>query len=735
MYKFKVFLTIFIIVLPVICFAEIKDICGTQEALERMQRGEKLLRPPNGPLYIYTPHFIIHFDTTGQHACSWTYAESIATFAEFSWAKQVGGLGYAAPPPDNGGPDALYDIYIRDINHYGINYLDSPYPIPYSAGYSSYIVLDNVIPDTFVLAIVSHEFNHACQDRYKGWSAADEIWWYENCASWMSVSCCHDFNMIISFYYFIYYYPNPLDVPNLNITTADGSYEYAGFLWPSFLHEYYSISSLRLMWERYGNFPDENPGAIIDTILRYYDSDLNQALTRYAVWRYFTGARADTINYFKESHLWPTSYVDPTQRHQGPGSGNQGTRNLYGPGGTSYIEFYTTPDYLLKNTFDFTNPSTNKTASCIGYGPVTQNKTYLMDSSDCWSVLPTISHDTFVFVPVNLTYGTSSGYNYSATAISSNPTLTQDPELQVCSIISPRGQISPYSSVTPRSIRQNNGTSAIDSTWVSFYIGDQYSDSRILGPLEPGQVDTISFTNWTAKERNAYGVGCIAGGPYDVNRTNNYCTTSVFVPLIDFEVLEILAPRGVVTQNVATTPRVLLRNNSTSGNNVIATLTIASYTDTRILYLGPGQSGELSFNDFTPTQLGMCTTRCYNTIPDQRPCNDIILGEILVVASSSINENNNIVKLPFNFNITPNPARTYFTICLPEILPLCFTQGQNDKYEIKIFDVTGKLLKVTEEVKSAQVHKQEVRISLKGINPGIYFLQLGKEVKKFLVVK
>jgi hypothetical protein len=28
-----------------------------------------------------------------------------------------------------------------------------------------------------------------------------------------------------------------------------------------------------------------------------------------------------------------------------------------------------------------------------------------------------------------------------------------------------------------------------------------------------------------------------------------------------------------------------------------------------------------------------------------------------------------------------------------------------------------------------------VKISLKGINPGIYFLRLGKETKKFLVVK
>jgi len=40
-----------------------------------------------------------------------------------------------------------------------------------------------------------------------------------------------------------------------------------------------------------------------------------------------------------------------------------------------------------------------------------------------------------------------------------------------------------------------------------------------------------------------------------------------------------------------------------------------------------------------------------------------------------------------------------------------------------------------EELASKVSHKQEVTISLKGINPGIYFLKLGKETKKFLVVK
>ncbi|MDH5187131.1 MAG: T9SS type A sorting domain-containing protein, partial [candidate division WOR-3 bacterium] len=76
--------------------------------------------------------------------------------------------------------------------------------------------------------------------------------------------------------------------------------------------------------------------------------------------------------------------------------------------------------------------------------------------------------------------------------------------------------------------------------------------------------------------------------------------------------------------------------------------------------------------------------------------------------------------------IYPNPARSFLTIRLPQTA---------DRQNLKIFDVSGKLIKVVDKVTSAQVHKQEVRISLKGINPGIYFLQLETEIKKFLIVR
>jgi hypothetical protein len=93
-------------------------------------------------------------------------------------------------------------------------------------------------------------------------------------------------------------------------------------------------------------------------------------------------------------------------------------------------------------------------------------------------------------------------------------------------------------------------------------------------------------------------------------------------------------------------------------------------------------------------------------------------------------EEDEIASLPLamtkGVEIHPNPAKSYLAVRLPLSV---------DRQELKIFDVSGKLVKEEDKVTSAQSHKQEVRISLKGISPGIYFLRLGKDTKKFLVVK
>jgi hypothetical protein len=92
----------------------------------------------------------------------------------------------------------------------------------------------------------------------------------------------------------------------------------------------------------------------------------------------------------------------------------------------------------------------------------------------------------------------------------------------------------------------------------------------------------------------------------------------------------------------------------------------------------------------------------------------------------AITEKSNQLKAKILFGIYPNPARTYLAVHLPQTA---------DRQILKIFDVSGKLIKEIASVSPRNDRIGEAKISLKGINPGIYFLRFGTEIKKFLVVK
>jgi len=74
-----------------------------------------------------------------------------------------------------------------------------------------------------------------------------------------------------------------------------------------------------------------------------------------------------------------------------------------------------------------------------------------------------------------------------------------------------------------------------------------------------------------------------------------------------------------------------------------------------------------------------------------------------------------------SLEVYPNPAKSVLRVRVPVSVKT-----------IKIFDVSGKLIK---EVTTASPRNDEVKVSLNGINPGIFFLRLGTEIKKFLVVQ
>ena len=113
-----------------------------------------------------------------------------------------------------------------------------------------------------------------------------------------------------------------------------------------------------------------------------------------------------------------------------------------------------------------------------------------------------------------------------------------------------------------------------------------------------------------------------------------------------------------------------------------------------------------------------------------------------------ISEENSKVKMQSAklLEVYPNPAKTVMRVRCP--WPV------EEKTDLKIFDVSGKMTKEiaspaplskrqfrnnyatsSKKVLGRNDGEVEMKISLKGISPGIYFLRLGKETKKFLVVK
>jgi len=649
----KILCMFFGIIFTVAAYAETDMRCGTQEAHEAFILGEQKARPPDGPLYIYTPQFIVHYDTIGTHACTPAYAESVAVYAEYVRSIEVGGLGFAPPPPDYAGPDTRYDIYVRYlVGWYGVTYYGGSYPDPYPTGIATYIFVRNTMTWDQLRAVLAHEFNHACQHRY----SIHYNWWNENVSCWMEEICYDHVNWyIIS----LNTSPNPLADPHLSIEENANEYEYAATTWAMFLQEYYGLSSLRLIWEEIGEAGDDDFLGAMDSVLHYYDSDLKMAVGNYAVWRYFTGARADTTCYFSESHLWPTSYVNPIHQHSGPGSGDQGTDYLDGPGGTSFIEFYTSPDYLLKTSL-VGSQFGNWLGYSVGYSNVVGHRQYMMDSVDYWSIIPTMLHDTTVLIPTVTSLVQDCTFDYSGESISSAPVPPQDPDLEISSILSTTGTVTPYSIITPNAERRNNATSTtVDTTWASLYIGDWFSDSREIGLLNPGMTDTVSFNDWTALERNALDIRCVGGGEYDADIMNNYCDGSVLVILSDFEVLQILSPVSVA-------------------------FTVENYSDIKSIYLEPESSAELFFDDWIPAELGSCSTSCSITTMDQRPFNNIIIGEVFVLDETGIEGESTLPAATLLHSPVPNPFASSTTVT--------FELAEPGNVRLNVFDLSGRLM-------------------------------------------
>ena len=103
---------------------------------------------------------------------------------------------------------------------------------------------------------------------------------------------------------------------------------------------------------------------------------------------------------------------------------------------------------------------------------------------------------------------------------------------------------------------------------------------------------------------------------------------------------------------------------------------------------------------------------------------------VIRVLPEGIEERSTLDATGTTLEVYPSPAKAFFTLRLPQ---------SADRSQIKIFDVSGKLVKEIEDCirQPRNDRTGKVRVSLKGISPGIYFLRLNDEpvTKKLVITK
>jgi hypothetical protein len=220
-------------------------------------------------------------------------------------------------------------------------------------------------------------------------------------------------------------------------------------------------------------------------------------------------------------------------------------------------------------------------------------------------------------------------------------------------------------------------------------------------------------------EHNALDVLCVGGGLYDDDIQNNICQTLVTVSLSDFEILEILSPRGIIAKSDLLAPKVLIRNNGSNANTLSVTFTVGSYIDIQNLYLEPGSSAELCFNDWlTPGDAGVCSTSCFLTVSDDLPCNDIINGEVLVLYEVGLDEDS------FDQNetgiYTPRPNPFVYS------MPITFELSQSGRARLDVYDVAGRLIEILQDG-FLEAGEHSVVFDGGGLSDGVYLIRLTTE--------
>jgi hypothetical protein len=306
--------------------------CGFPAFTDRFERAKgnlilrkKIAAAPALETSILSPsgHFRIHFDTSrtspdlpalldayGQRRdnTQYQYIDSVARIFDHVWDVEIGVLGFPAPPSDNGeGGGNEYDIYVQSMTDFGSTDFVDPgtiYPGEVAPRYPSHISIDCDFGIGFrtkglagARVTAAHEFFHAIQVGGYGWWDTPERYFYELTAESMESAVYPEVRD------YIYDAPSYFSSINqMSLTQNVNDFGYGRAVWGIYFRLKYGIEFIRAAWEKVRL--QRPPLALLKTV-EQYGSTMRKEISEFALWCYYTNARADSVHYFPDAKYLP----------------------------------------------------------------------------------------------------------------------------------------------------------------------------------------------------------------------------------------------------------------------------------------------------------------------------------------------------------------------------------------------------------------------------------------------
>jgi len=291
---------------------------------EQQSQLKKLLSRPQLPFSFISAggRFKIHYTISGADAVSSTdsnnngipdFVESVAEGFERSFDVEINELSYRQQPADNGADGDEYDVYIENLGtqFYGFTQGEDAINATPNDDLTSYIVIDNDFNNRHftrglngALVTTAHEFFHAIQFGYRTLKNSEEAFYYELCSVWMEDVVFDDIN---DYFQYLPSFLSQRDIPFNKFSNSN----FGEALWYHFLvKKLQSPDIVRRTWELMAE--DDLAIFAIDLALQEQGRSLSSEFANFAIWNYFTGSRADVVNYYEEGNLYPEIAIRDT---------------------------------------------------------------------------------------------------------------------------------------------------------------------------------------------------------------------------------------------------------------------------------------------------------------------------------------------------------------------------------------------------------------------------------------